>query len=440
MTASSRDVKPEQEMAKLISEISTLPRPPVALSLAVQVEMIFSSLLLEQCLNLAATDYARFADPILTFLKARYEQLYGTPALNPHSRTTRINRAFILTAGRFALFAPDNYTLKQILSFDKVCENEEKEGLEKQKQEIKTMITGAPTVVNIEQEDPEDKIYKFVYDLVFNVHSIRNAMSYVAKKDEVLGADNWEILLKKMLKYIASTENPRQTFIRVVSYQVEKKDWACFFAKTELAALYKLVLGLDLKKHKEAHERKPVMKQGVHELNEELLDAADKLLHSTFSDRYFGGLWAQPGEAFRVILEKEHGCETQHEVLALACALFYSYSRIRVQLPKYAGKAAKISDWANYFSVLVSVNGKDEKLDACKIIMDFILAKDEFTEVGLHRYVEVEATAGRLTRSAVEKFRKAISEGALKSLLDAMYQIQKDVERELRMKPKGPEH
>jgi hypothetical protein len=163
--------------------------------------------------------------------------------------------------------------------------------------------------------------------------------------------------------------------------------------------------------------QKPESQRGNNAFDLELLQAADSLLHEKRS--FFG----TPGEIFKGQIEADHECETSEEVSALAFSLFETYRRIREKLDEYSTPASQM------FSYVKKISTKEEKVAACDVVMKFILTGESFTRTCLNVYVDAERKAGRLKQEDYDSYLLATGQGALKTLLDAMFEVQKKVER-----------
>lgn len=390
-------------LPKFIQDVKDLPSGPTSLGLAIQIEMIFSQELLQQLLNNTHHNIMA-AGRLLNFLKTRWEWLSDTAALGPYSRGTKINRACVITAKYFAHFSTD-LILQQIINFDEKCKEEEKQILEKNKAKLEDITE--------ELEKDNQQIYKYIYHTVFSNQSIKNAMNFIPQSDENIKTDNWRKLLDGIIDSIPN----RTTFIQILSGQVERKDWRFFISKIQHFDLYHLILRLNVDALLKLHKQKPAEKQGNNEFDLELLEAADELLHRK------RGMFSYPGDVFKGLIEADHQCETNDEVSALAFCLLETYRRIREKLDEYANPVGRM---ASYFTVVCT---KQDKVDACDLIMQFILTGASFTKDGLQDYIEAEKSAGRLKLAAYSKFKIAIEQGALKTLLDAMFEVQKKVAR-----------
>lgn len=408
--------KLKAELPKLITEVIDLPSEPSSLGLAVQIETIFSHMLLQQLL-LNTQDNVVAAAQLLNFLKTRWEMLSDTAALSPYSRGTKINRACVLTAQRFSIFSRD-LILQEIMNFDETCKEKEKDILKCEKEKIEGVIhakatTTTPMLTGNSVDSDNEKIYKYLHHTVFADQSIRHAFSLVPQHDEHAKTDNWRKLLTGIIGLVPN----RTEFIRILSFQVERKDWRFFISRIEHFDLYNLILKLPVQGLYVKHKQKPEDQQGNNEFDLELLAAADELLHRK---RNFMGY---SGEVFKGLIEADHGCETDEEVSALAFCLLETYRRIREKLDEYS------NPYSQMWSIVATVCTKEDKVDACDLAMQFILTGMSFTKNGLTDYVEAEKKVGRLKQAAYDKFKLASEQGALKTLLDAMFEVQKKVAR-----------
>ena len=403
--------KLKEELPKLIQEVAKLPSELSSLGLAVLIEMIFSQMLLEQLLTSTQDNYL-VANQLLNFLKTRWEMLHGTAALSIYSRDTKINRACILTARQFSLFSKD-FVIQEIIHFDEICNEKEKQALEAEKQKIE----GAAQPKS-EPEADDSKIYQYIYHTIFANQSIKNAMSFVPRSDEFVKTDNWRTLLTATIGSVSD----RATFIRMLACQVERKDWRLFISKIQHFDLYHLILKINVNGLYKKHIQKPEDQQGNNEFDLELLSVADELLHRT-RRTLFSMPVGTPGEVFKGMIEADHNCETDQEVSALAFCLLETYRRIREKMDEYGGV------WSQAASYVKTVCSKKDKEDACDLAMKFILTGESFTENGLASYIAEELKSGRLKKPAFDMFIVATNQGALKTLLDTMFEVQKKVSR-----------
>jgi hypothetical protein len=411
--------KLKDELPKLIQEVTDLPSEPSSLGLAVQIEIIFSQILLQQLLTSTLDNFA-VANQLLKFLKTRWEMLNGTAALSLYSRDTKINRACVLTAQRFAFFSKD-FVIQEILHFDEICKEKEKEALQCEKQKIEGVQVGSDLLQRSgdgENKDDNEKIYQYIYHTVFANQTIKYAMSMVPRNDEFVKTDNW----RKLLTAIIGMFGDRVTFIRMLASQVRREDWRFFISKITHFDLYNLILKLNVSGLFYKHMQKPKEQQDNNEFDLELLAAADELLHRK-RQSFLGVAVGTSGEVFKGMIEADHGCETDEEVSALAFCLLETYRRIREKLDEYGGV------WSQAASYVTTVCNKKDKEDACDLVMKFILSGESFTKNGLANYIAQEEKNGKLKKPAVDMFNLAINQGALKTLLDTMFEVQKKVAR-----------
>ncbi len=405
----AKEEKPEfckKTLLELSTNISNIKEMPDSYSLAVRIELIFSLHLLQLLLLDAQDDLQEKARQVLTFLKLRWEELRNTSAWDVNSRLSRINQSCWNTTKYFLAFFPENLTLQKIKKFEEECKAEADAILAGEEDDDDTPATG------------ESAIYKFIYKNIFAKQPIRDAWSLLPKEMQEAGSvkDTWRILLQKIIPEVPN----RETFIRIITRQVDREDWPYFFSRlTSHAHLFSLMLEVDLNAIHGAHKDKAKDQQTDKNFDIAAFEAADKELRAK-SVTYFAGFipaYGVEGSEFKRRLIDRHPCETQLEVLALAYAMVETYRRVR----KWRGSHTSVLGKA--VSAVASVADKDVKVAGCDILMAFCLQADQFSLNELENYIAAKKREGTLSTEEEKEFRNAIGDGVLKLLFEALCDI-----------------